>query len=174
MNYKELSQEAHENAVVHGFWEKDWSNEHCLMLIIGEVSEMVEAHRKGLRANVEDFKEIPNRQLAFEKFIKNTMEDEMADVVIRLCDLAGARDIDFNNEFKIYQLKYYKEFSFVEKSFILTKFLCNIYVPFDFKIKSALRYMEDLAHDLNVDLDFFVTQKMEYNTRRPYRHGKKY
>ena len=60
MDYKELSQKAHENAVGHGFWEKDWSNEHCLMLIIGEVSEMVEAHRKGLRANVEDFKEIPN------------------------------------------------------------------------------------------------------------------
>ena len=170
MNYKELSQKAHENAVGHGFWEKDLSNEHCLMLIIGEVSEMVEAHRKGLRANVEEFNEIPNKQLAFEKYIKNTMEDEMADVVIRIFDLAGARNIKFIGNFELRN----QNLSFVEKAFFLTRCLCNTCIPLDNKIKSALKYIEMWAAELNIDLDFFVTQKMEYNTWRPYRHGKKY
>ena len=45
MNYNKLAEEAHENAVKHGFWETKVSNEHCLMLVITEIAEMVEAHR---------------------------------------------------------------------------------------------------------------------------------
>lgn len=174
MNYKELSQKAHGNAVGHGFWEEDWSNEHCLMLIISEVSEMVEAYRKGLRANVEEFNEIPNKQLAFEKFIKNTMEDEIADIFIRLCDLAGARNISFDNKYKMNTLVIDKDFSLIEKAFFLTRYLCHNYVSINFKINNALKFMEDLAQDLNVDLEFFVTRKMEYNYWRPYKHGKQF
>ena len=40
MNYNKLAEEAHENAVKHGFWETKVSNEHCLMLVITEIAEM--------------------------------------------------------------------------------------------------------------------------------------
>lgn len=50
MNYNELKEKAHSNAVKHGFWKEKWSNEHCLMLVITEVAELVEADRKGDKA----------------------------------------------------------------------------------------------------------------------------
>ena len=89
MNYNRLAEEAHENAVNHGFWEEKWSNEHCLMLVITEISEMVEAHRVNRKANTAAYNDMSNEQNGFERYIKNTMEDEMADIVIRLADLAG-------------------------------------------------------------------------------------
>lgn len=56
MNFNKLAKESHANAVKHGFWEKRESNEHCLMLVVSEIGEMVEAHRTGKRANIEAYK----------------------------------------------------------------------------------------------------------------------
>lgn len=50
MNYNEMTERAHSNAVKHGFWDKKQSNEHCLMLVITEIAEMVEADRKNDKA----------------------------------------------------------------------------------------------------------------------------
>ena len=47
MNYNELAEKAHSNAVKHGFWDKKFNNEHYLMLVITEIAEMVEADRRG-------------------------------------------------------------------------------------------------------------------------------
>lgn len=52
MNFNKLAKESHANAVKHGFWEKRESNEHCLMLVVSEIGEMVEAHRAGKRATL--------------------------------------------------------------------------------------------------------------------------
>ena len=104
MNYNKLAEEAHENAVKHGFWETKVSNEHCLMLVITEIAEMVEAHRVNRKANTTAYNEMPNKQIGFERFIKDTMEDEMADIVIRLGDIAGALGINFD---KMLPCRYY-------------------------------------------------------------------
>lgn len=53
MNFNKLAKESHANSVKHGFWEKRESNEHCLMLVVSEIGEMVEAHRAGERTTVE-------------------------------------------------------------------------------------------------------------------------
>lgn len=102
MDIKELVQKAYENASRKGFWE-DWrdikgSKKHKtvkiatghaednlinnalgnrLMLITGEVAEAHEALRK---RDYENFKE------------------ELADIVIRVADLAGGLDIDLESE----------------------------------------------------------------------------
>ncbi|MBU3195680.1 nucleotide pyrophosphohydrolase [Clostridium algidicarnis] len=102
MNIKALVQKAYENASEKGFWE-DWrdikgSKKHKtvriatghaednlinnalgnrLMLITGEVAEAHEALR---RKDYDNFKE------------------ELADIVIRTCDLAGGLDIDLEAE----------------------------------------------------------------------------
>ncbi|HID0882139.1 TPA: MazG nucleotide pyrophosphohydrolase domain-containing protein [Clostridium botulinum] len=102
---KELVKDAHDNAKNHGFWE-DWERieqlenmainiskdgekqvkiDKCnaiatrLMLIVSEVSEALEGIRKDDREN---FKE------------------ELADIVIRVADLAGGLDIDLDEEIK--------------------------------------------------------------------------
>ncbi len=51
-----------------------------LMLIVSEVSEAMEGHRKGLMDD-----KLPHRPM---------IEVELADAVIRICDLAGAMDLD--------------------------------------------------------------------------------
>ena len=51
MNFNELANKAHSNAVKHGFWKKRLSNEHCLMLVITEIGELVEEDRNKLKAD---------------------------------------------------------------------------------------------------------------------------
>ena len=79
MNYNDLAAKAHENAVKHGFWERKFSNEHCLCLVFTEVCEAVEADRKGNYADYDGYAKMPNKQVGFEQFIKSSVEDELAD-----------------------------------------------------------------------------------------------
>ena len=174
MNYNKLAEEAHENAVKHGFWETKVSNEHCLMLVITEIAEMVEAHRVSRKAKTAAYNDMPNKQIGFEKFIKNTMEDEMADIVIRLADLAGALGVDFT---KMQPCRYYRafsKFSFTENAFALCKGLSKDAIGIEKRIQFGLDFITKWAQELNIELAFFVAQKMRYNKMRPYRHGKQY
>ena len=174
MNYNKLAEEAHENAVKHGFWETKVSNEHCLMLVITEIAEMVEAHRVSRKAKTAAYNDMPNKQIGFEKFIKNTMEDEMADIVIRIADLAGALGVDFT---KMQPCRYYRafsKFSFTENAFALCKGLSKDAIGIEKRIQFGLDFITKWAQELNIELAFFVAQKMRYNKMRPYRHGKQY
>ena len=174
MNYNKLAEEAHENAVKHGFWETKVSNEHCLMLVITEIAEMVEAHRVSRKAKTAAYNDMPNKQIGFEKFIKNTMEDEMADIVIRLADLAGALGVDFT---KMQPCRYYRafsKFSFTENAFALCKGLSKDAIGIEKRIQFGLDFITKWAQELNIELAFFVSQKMRYNVMRPYRNGKQY
>ena len=47
INWNELKDKAHSNAVKHGFWEGKPSDKHFLCLVISELMEAVEADRKG-------------------------------------------------------------------------------------------------------------------------------
>ena len=172
MNYNKLAEEAHENAVKHGFWENKVSNEHCLMLVITEIAEMVEAHRVSRKANTAAYNEMPNKQIGFERFIKNTMEDEMADIVIRLGDLAGALGVNFEKMSPCRYYRAYSKFSFTENAFALSKGLCRDGIGIEKRIQFGLDFVSKWAQELNIELAFFVAQKMRYNVMRPYRNGK--
>ena len=174
MNFNELADKAHSNAVNHGFWDEKWSNEHCLMLVITEISEMVEAHRIYNKANTAAYNEMPNKQTGFEKFIKNTMEDEMADIVIRLADLAGALGVNFEKMSPCRYYRAYSKFSITENAFALSKGLCRDGIGIEKRIQFGLDFVTKWAQELNIELAFFVAQKMRYNVMRPYRNGKQY
>ena len=174
MNYNKLAEEAHENAVKHGFWETKVSNEHCLMLVITEIAEMVEAHRVSRKANTAAYNEMPNKQIGFEHFIKNTMEDEMADIVIRLADLAGALGVNFDKMLPCRYYRAYSKFSFTENAFALSKGLCRDSIGIEKRIQFGLEYVTKWAKSINVDLDWHIGEKMKYNVTRPPKHGKAY
>lgn len=125
-NLNELSKEVHSNAVAKGFYDmpktilekmsnkfeealfsedeiktvKDAFITQRLMLIVSELGEAMEANRKNRKASLEDF----NKQFDFEKTIKDTFEDELADTVIRIGDLAGWLDIDLQTHVKLKHL----------------------------------------------------------------------
>ena len=85
MNLNNLRDEAYSIAKANGWHEEEHSDEHWLMLVISEIAEAVQADRKNLHADVEAFKkyeEIIDFKENFERQIKNTVEDELADIVI--------------------------------------------------------------------------------------------
>lgn len=100
MDLRETARQIHENAKAKGFWDKEPNTGEKLMLIVSEVSEAMEADRKGNHllvnnhnkrvvdeSNDEDF-------LEYFKAIKNTFPDELADAVIRILDLSCEMNID--------------------------------------------------------------------------------
>lgn len=174
MNYNELSKAAHKNAVKHGWWEKRLSNEHSLMLVITEVSEAVEAGRGRRTADVAAFSAMGNRQIAFEHFIKDTKEDKMADIAIRLFDLAGALGVDFDKMNPCRYHRAFPHFSFTENAFALCKGLGRDVIAVEKRILFGLDFVFGWAKAMRIDLPFFIREKMRYNTTRPYKHGKEY
>jgi NTP pyrophosphatase (non-canonical NTP hydrolase) len=96
MNLEQLQKDIHENAVKKGFWEEPVNIAEKLMLIVTEVAEMCEAHRKGKRCIVLPELVVDDNErfkAYFEHAIKDTFEDEMADAMIRLLDMAKRLDI---------------------------------------------------------------------------------
>ena len=101
----ELAQKIHENAVKHGFYDEKREIGTLLMLCVSELSEALEADRKGKHAKPfvsltsEEFKD------KFEKNFKDTFEDELADTIIRILDLCGYLKIDIEEHIRL-KMKY--------------------------------------------------------------------
>jgi len=93
-NIKHYINEAYRIASQHGFHQEKRTKEHWLMLVMCEISEAVEADRKGNHYNgVEDFEERehvwPDFNERYEQYVKGSVAEELADAFIRLCDYAG-------------------------------------------------------------------------------------
>ena len=177
MNYNELSKKAHESAVKHGFWERKWSKEHCLMLILTEVSELVEADRKNRHADIPSYQDGLRKggfEHCFKENVKDTIEDEFADIAIRLLDLAGALGIDFD---KMHPCGYYRafdKFDFTENAFALCKGLSRDVIGIEKRILFGLDFVKGWTTELGISLKYHITLKMAYNESREIRHGKLY
>lgn len=191
MNLNELRDKAYKIACEHGFHDQELSDKHCLMLVITELSEAVEADRKGKYANVpenkigtvfdsrffheENISFIEN----FEKFVKDTVEDELSDTVIRLLDFAGSKDVDLSGyifDLDEETLNMISRYSFPERVF----FLCRMTTDpryFDnlaYKLSGILFTIMGICSIMNFDLEWHVEKKMMYNSLRKKMHGKKY
>jgi len=81
MQIDQMQTEVHRTAVEHGWWENPRPVGEVLMLMVTELAEAMEAYRSG---NPESEK-IPGF---------SQMEEELADVVIRLLDFAGGESLD--------------------------------------------------------------------------------
>jgi NTP pyrophosphatase (non-canonical NTP hydrolase) len=88
-----------------GFWDQDRNIGELLMLVTGELSEALESLRKDRKMDADrlmgylDQADSIHREGgfavdAFECQIKDTFEDELADALIRILDMAGGLDID--------------------------------------------------------------------------------
>jgi len=95
----ELSKEIHQNARNKGFFDSEKNIGEMLCLIHSEVSEALEADRKNRYTT--GTIEIINSFVIDEMFVtdfkigvKDTFEDELADIMIRVMDLAAFKGIN--------------------------------------------------------------------------------
>ena len=112
MEIKETMKAIHANAVEKGFFEKEKNIGEMLCLIHSEISEALEADRKGLYANTTMIDKLKadgftwedsptSYDHAFITGVKDTFEDELADVMIRVMDLAQFKGIDLEKHIEL-------------------------------------------------------------------------
>ena len=101
----ELAKKVHQNAKDKGFHEGEKNIGEMLCLIHSEVSEALEADRKNIYSSAnmnvingwaddEDFK------THFKKEVKDSFEDELAEIIIRVMDLAACKNVDLEEHIK--------------------------------------------------------------------------
>lgn len=194
IDFNALRDRAYKCACDHGFHDTELSNGHLLMLVITELSEAVEADRKGKYfKGISTFEHEFNRyyalvdenkrfECAFEKYVKDTVPDEMADAVIRLLDLAGLRGISL--EFANGDIddciedmaEACKDETFTESIYSISTLPVRYDGIFDFPtaVNDMILSIFGLAKHLDIDLLWHIEQKMRYNELRENKHGKKY
>lgn len=175
MNLNELRDKAYHNAVVHGWHEENLSDEHFLCLVISELMEAVEADRKGSHSDIEAFNKYCDRidfKENFEGQIKGTVEEELSDACIRLLDLAGLRGYDLDSfDYEGSDTEDYSDMSFTEAMFRIC-----VYVTDNFYRDEPFILLNEIfafCRDRNIDIFWFIKQKMKYNELRPFMHGGK-
>lgn len=186
MNYKELIDRAHRNAVAHGFWQ-DRCDERVLMLIITEIAEAVQADRKDRHADRSTYSAAlayggeAFRAANFEKYIKGTVEDEIADICLRCFDAIGSGGYD-PEELKSLEpdLRSYFEEQRpdIENEFCVAALECvGILVQDETTMEllfSVIVLCTVWSEVLGFDLEWHIREKMRYNESRPYKHNRKY
>ena len=166
-------------ACAHGWHEEKKPDELWLCLVMTEIAEAVEADRKGRRADTEMFKDVLRTKGVFEddnfkehykQIIKGTIEEELADIVIRLLDFANEKygdSMDWDRPFG-------------EVPVLTEPFPVNAWNLVKYKLFStqselldSIYFVYGMANQLDIDLDQHIVWKMRYNECREYKHGGK-
>lgn len=182
MDLNKLRDSAYTIACEHGWHDNEQSDETLLMLIITELAEAVNADRKDRHAYRDKFHDALRTDddnemwsMLFEQYIKDSVEDELADVVIRSLDLAGSRGFDLTPAYlvieRIVSLKDHN--SFAEICYYISGIITSEPDAIEERICFVLAFLIGYCQFTGIDLDWHVEQKMKYNSLRPYKHGDK-
>lgn len=192
MDINKLKEEAYQTAVDHGWYEQKRSVTHHIMMVITELGEAINADRSHKYADREMFEEMieldypfsfdVHWSACFERYIKDSMEDELADAVIRLLTILGgkgvtipedafseeglAKGVDVANR-SISRHHNSVEPTLPEELFVIVRSLMN---PED-SLLEVVYFLIAIAMRRNIDINWHVVQKMKYNKLRPYMHG---
>ena len=184
-----LIKEAFENAKERGFHNEEHTSGHWVMLVACELAEAVEADRVGRRADrktynflLQEYGEELEKHL-FEMHIKDTLEDELADAVIRLMDYMGMKGYSMQTGFisknaikttlenTFLSDEWENMKTFAERLFatVLANLSTAVHIP-----ESTIFSIFCIAELYGIDLMWHIKEKMVYNKHREYKHGKTY
>ena len=104
-------------------------------------------------------------------YIKGSIEEELADIIIRMLDYCGMRKIKFrkdNDGFPFDRLTAFR--TFPEAMYDL----CGMITREDLLMEVSLRCVIYYCESLGIDILWLVEMKMRYNETRERMHGRKY
>lgn len=191
VDLENLANRAYSNAKEHGFFKSSNRFQHYLFLVIAELGEALEADRRNKRALPEAFDRAMKEPVSpheaatpeeiydhwFEAYIKDTLEDELADAAIIVLSLSGSwlYDENLNAERRYVSSSYLKPNSEYPDLALSLFYLCRAIINTDYHRNITILYwLNRIAASLEIDLFKHIELKMTYNEHRPYLHGKKY
>lgn len=180
----------HERAVDKGFWDEPHSVGHYLMLAYGELHEAIEADRldKWAKLDPDTIDTLHRIEGAiyvqeFLREVKDTVEDEIADAVIRMLDLLWFIMVDGELSEKEVETDLGVSAFYIAGEMTLADALwpilqeacchCDMYAHRT-AILYSIKSLELLCDHLGIDLMTHIELKLKYNATRPAKHGKKY
>ena len=184
------AKKCHARAVAKGFWDEQHSVGHYLMLVISELSEAVEADRIGkwakLDPNTIDTLHRIDGAIYVQEFlrlVKDTVEDEIADAVIRLLDLLGwmlkdraLSETEVATDLGVSAFYISGEMTLADALWPILQEACCLCSKYAhrYAILYSIKSLELLCDRLGIDLMTHIELKLKYNETRPALHGKKY
>lgn len=184
------AKDCHERAVAKGFWDVPHSVGHYLMLVVSELSEAVEADRIGKWAKldpdtIDTLQRIAGAPYAqeFLREVKDRVEDEIADAVIRLLDLLGwmlkdraLSEKEVETDLGVSAFYIAGEMTLADALWPIVQEACCHCGKYAhrYAILYAIKSLELLCDHLGIDLMTHIELKLKYNATRPALHGKKY
>lgn len=182
------AKDCHQRSVAKGFWDVPHSIGHSLMLAYGELHEAIEADRLDKWAKLtpkakENLRVVSGATFTqgFLWFVKDRVEDEIADAVIRLLDLLGWMIESGTPLVGLDNVR--GEFGNTAPPKDLTdallRVVCSSVLPLSFcstleAVLDPIKSLEQLCDHLGIDLMTHIDLKLKYNETRPALHGKKY
>lgn len=193
-NLNDLRDRAFECAQSHGFYDQPFSEKHEKMMLICEIAEAVQADRENRHADIDTFNKSIERykqkcetnifddgfyEVAFEDWIKDTFEDEITDIIIRLLSIYGClgTDLSFiqrtmNNEDLFPLFQSHREFT--SDAIDLCQKVLEMNLEKGHISDWPLFILFLLAQSKGIDIEWHILHKMSYNELRPRLDGKKY
>lgn len=176
MKINELSKEIYETCVEKGFWDKP-DIPQKLLLVITELAEAVEADRK---SNYTKDRHCYGAKLSivlFERNVKDKFEDELADALIRIMDIAYHTKTDLRLYYRNrpdLTRDLSKDLMLVIGQIYESFKLIGDTAGFSLHITNAFNLLLEIAEQKGIDIEWHIKAKMEYNKGREKLHGKRY
>lgn len=198
MDIHMLIEASHTLGKDRGFWEKEKDLREEILYILSNVGDIAKAVRKGRKANwteyeasirdVEnknyDLKEIEyTKKQYFKTYIKDSFEDEIANVILRITDIIGGKKINITevnpwiSPYEHTELNYFfrnvkptEEFTgntprFLNEAIHICMFHSN--EDKDYGLSHILFYLGSIIEFYDIDIEKHLIKKIEYNRTRP-------
>ena len=194
MNLAELQREAHVIAKEKGWWDEDKPRTFgdCIALVHSELSEALEWYREwdSVRPMKEESPQYGLDDPEHGKYKPVGVPSELADVVIRVADMADWEGVELQSEIEtlrrenderdmtgrtfgdwISDLHASLSFSYASREW--DGYAANGFPSWEELLADCVAGVQRMAAHYGIDLEAAIEAKMAYNRTRPYRHGGK-
>ncbi len=197
MNIQILIEASHMLGKDRGFWETEKDLREELLYIFSNVGDVAKSFKKQRRAdwdsyerdlitleNDSDVKDLEREKTnIYKNYIKNTFEDEIANVILRITDLMGGKNIDIISThpwvetYQFTELNYFfrnvkpsEDFNgnvahWLNEALAMCMFSSD--KDEDYGLSHILFHLGSLIEFYKIDIERQLTKKIEYNRSRP-------